>query len=205
MTAARLPRRLGDGSAATRGWTALITLGLPAPMRDRRRGEVAADLDEESIDAVRRHTQATRGRRRLVRLIRGIPDDFVWRFVDARAIALDYRVPTVWVPLDRWSSLLLGAAAVGATGGLVLVGIPLVTGQLGQTTWLGWGPVGFTIACLGALIAIVLAVPWPRRAVLAILPALVIGFAAAPWLWGCWLMAAMAVGLRLHQSTAASS
>ena len=43
MTAVRQGWRSGDGSAAIRGWTAFITLGLPTAMRDRRRDEVAAD------------------------------------------------------------------------------------------------------------------------------------------------------------------
>jgi hypothetical protein len=204
MTAVRQGWRSGDGSAAIRGWTAFITLGLPTAMRDRRRDEVAADLDEERLDAIRTRRVTTLRRQRLLRLLAGIPDDLVWRFVDARIMARELRRVADWVPLDRWTTLALGCTAIGVSGGLGLVGAPLLSGQLTQSIWLGWGPIGFTIACVGILAAILLAVPWPGRAATLVMPALLIGFAAAPWLWGCWTLAAMAIGLRWHQSSTAS-
>jgi hypothetical protein len=204
MAAARRRWRSGDGSAAIRGWTAFITLGLPAAMRDRRRDEVAADLDEERLDAIRTHRVATLRRQRLGRLLAGIPDDLVWRLVDARIMARDLRRTTDWVPLDRWTTLALSCLAVGVSGGFALVGAPLLTGQLTPSTWQGWGPIGFTVACIGILVAILVAVPWPGRAATLVTPAILIGFAAAPWLWGCWTLAAMAIGLRWYQSSTAS-
>ena len=120
MTAVRRPWRSSDGSAAIRGWTAFITIGLPAALRDRRRDEVAADLDEERLDAIRQRRVSTLRRQRLGRLIAGIPDDVVWRFVDARIMARDLRRPTDWVPLDRWTALALGCLAIGVAGGLSL-------------------------------------------------------------------------------------
>jgi hypothetical protein len=181
----------------------LYTLGLPAPMRDRRLGEIAADLDEEQADAVRRHTQSGLRRQRLVRLVLGAPDDLVWRFVDAPTVAPRYRTPTPWVPLDRWTALLMGVVAIGASGGLALVAAPYLSGRLDPSTWLGWGPAGFIVGCIGVLVALSLAVPWPGRGAALMLPTLVVGMAAAPWLWGCWVLSAMAVGLRWHQAAAA--
>src|SRR6476620_11048427 len=135
MTAVRRPWRSSDGSAAIRGWTAFITIGLPAALRDRRRDEVAADLDEERLDAIRQRRVSTLRRQRLGRLIAGIPDDLVWRFVDARIMARDLRRPTDWVPLDRWTALALGCLAIGVAGGLSLVGAPLLNGQLTASIW----------------------------------------------------------------------
>ena len=207
MTAVRRLGRLGDGSAVTRGWTALITLGLPAPMRDRRRGEVAADLDEETIDAVRRHTPghppATAPRSTHPRHPRR-------HRLAVRRCAGDG--PAISRRRPRGSRSTAGArscsavVAIGATGGLTLVGIPLLTGQLGRDD----------VARLGSGRLHDRLPRHPRRdpaspsrgrgrAVTAILPALLIGFAAAPWLWGCWILAAMAVGLRVYQSSSASS
>jgi hypothetical protein len=172
-------------------------------MRERRLAEIAADLAEETDDAVRQHRRARLRRQRLTRLVRGIPDDLLWRFGDAPVIARQYRALTPWVPLDRWSAVLMGVVAIGAAGALGLVGAPYVTGRLDPSTWLGWGPAGFVVSCTGVLVALSVAVPWPRRGAAVLLPALLVGIAAAPWLWGCWVLSAMAVGLRLYRSSSA--
>ena len=203
MAAARRVWRPGDGAAAVRGWATLYTLGLPAPMRERRLGEIAADLDEEHADAVRRHTQATLRRQRLIRLALGVPDDLSWRLFDAPAMARGYRAGWVWVPLDRWTALLMAVAGIGASGGLALVGAPYVTGTLAPSTWLGWGPTGFIVGCIGVLAALSVAIPWPGRGAALMLPTLIVGLAAAPWLWSCWVLSAMAVGLRWHRASTA--
>ncbi len=87
MTTSRLLGRRGDGSAVVRGWVAVYTLGLPAAIGARRRSEVAGDLADETVDAVRRGETADLRRRRLVRWFAGIPDDLTWRFVDAPELA----------------------------------------------------------------------------------------------------------------------
>ena len=199
MATSRLQRRRGDGSAVVNGWVALYTLGLPDPVRARRREEVAADLREESLDAVR-HGRASRlARQRVRRLIVGIPDDLAWRAFDAPDIALDLQLPMPWVPLNRWSSALLAIAAIGAAGGLALVAIPYLTAGGTAQAWAGWGPIGFMIGAAGVLAAILVSVPWPGRGVAVVVPSVLIGFAAAPVLWGCWALAAFAVTVRLVQ------
>ena len=187
-----------------RGWVAFYTLGLPEPMKVRRRDEVTGDLADETLDAVRRGELAGLRRRRLLRWALGIPSDLAWRLMDAPATAAGLRAAMPsrpWVPLTRWSLGLLAVVAIGAGGGLAIVGRSMLEGRSADT-WVGWGPYGFVIACLFVVIAVGLAVPWPDRAVAIGVPAAVLGLAAAPWLWGCWFLALFALLLRRHQATA---
>ena len=203
MTTSRLLGRRGDGSAAVRGWVAVYTLGLPAPLRERRRGEVAGDLADETIDAVRRGETADLRRRRLVRLVLGIPDDIAWRLVEAPRIARA-QPPSAdtheWAPPTRVSLVLLGISAIGAAGGLTLTLSGMTSGRPAAEVWLGWGPYGFIAACALILLAVLLAVPWPRRGLAVGLAASGIGLAAAPWLWGCWFLVLIALLVRWYQA-----
>ena len=138
----RIPRpawRRDDGAAVVRGWVATYTFGLPVEMRRRRRDEVAADLADEALDAVRRREQGTLIRRRMTRLVRGIPADLAWRVLDAPERARDYRVAAMWTPLSRWSLALIAVVAIGTIGALTIVTIPIVTGAAPSSTWSGWG------------------------------------------------------------------
>ena len=145
MMTSRLLGRRGDGSAAVRGWVRLYTLGLPTPMRDRRRSEVAGDLADETVDAVRRGDRRGLFRQRVIRMILGIPADLSWRLVDAPPVARQLYGPSPWVPLTRWTLALTGIVAVLAAGGLAIVTLPVVTGQARPDLWPGWGLVGFAI------------------------------------------------------------
>lgn len=208
MTAVRLMGRRGDGSAVVRGWVAVYTAGLPTAMRTRRRDEVAADLADETMDAVRRGERAGLRRRRLIRWVLGIPDDLVWRFTEAPAAARIVRAgqpPLGWVPVSRWSFALLALVAIGTAGGLSIVGIPMLTGQAPVDVWLGWGRYGFAIGCIAVLAGVLASIPWPGRGMAIVLPGVAIGFAAAPWLWGCWLLAIIAVGVRWYLADVGSS
>jgi hypothetical protein len=201
MTASRLIGRRGDGSAVVRGWVAVYTLGLPAAMRARRRDEVAADLADETVDAVRRGERSGLRRRRLMRWVLGIPDDLAWRFMEAPAAARIIRAgqpPIAWVPVSRWSLALLAIVAIGAAGGLSIVAVPELTGQARADVWLGWGRYGFAVGCVAVLVAVLASIPWPGRGVAIVLPGVAVGFAAAPWLWGCWLLAVIGVGVRWY-------
>ena len=173
-------------------------------MRMRRRYEIAADLADERVDAIRRGTQTELFRRRLSLLLRGIPDDLTWRFIDAPAMAAAGRSPTPWVPLDRWSLALSLIVAIGTAGALAIVTVPTITGQTRPETWVGWGPVGFTIGALAVLVGILVSVPWPRRGALIMLPGVIVGLAAAPLLWGCWFLALIAVAVRWYQAESGS-
>lgn len=183
-----------------RGWVAIYTFGLPRPMRARRRDEIAADLADELADAIRRGTSRQLFRRRISLLLRGIPDDLTWRFIDAPAFAAAYRRPAVWVPLSRWSLMLSAVVAIGAAGALAIVTVPIVTGQATPDAWTGWGPLGFAIGCAGVLAGILASVPWPRRGALVLLAGAVVGLVAAPLLWGPWLLASVAVGVRCYEA-----
>ena len=195
MTHTRRPARRGDGSAVVDGWVAFYTLGLPAPMRARRREELAGFLADEGADAVRRGEAATLRRRRLGRWFAGIPDDLLWRLTDARAVARTY--PTrPWVPLSRWSAVLLASVIIGTTGAFVLVVRGLLEGVIQPAVWASPAPQAFLLACLAIGTGTVAAVPWPRLGAALVSVGAVIGFLVAPWLWGCFGLAVLAVGLR---------
>lgn len=203
MTTSRLQGRRGDGSAAVRGWVAIYTFGLPATIRGRRRAEIAGDLADETLDAVRRGETADLRRRRLVRLLLGIPDDLVWRLFDAPAIGRATADPSDridWAPPTRIALVLLGISAIGAAGALTLTLSGMTSGRPTAEVWLGWGPYGFILACSLILAAVLLAVPWPRRALAVGIVASVLGLAAAPWLWGCWFLVLIALTVRWYQA-----
>lgn len=200
MGATSRHRRQGDGSAVVRGWVALYTLGLPGPIRTRRRDELEGDLADEALDAVRRGHQAALLRQRLVRVAMGIPADLQWRLVDAPAMARDQRSKDVWTPLDRWSAALIAIVVVGTVGALAIVTLPQLTSQAASAAWSGWGPVGFAVGCLAALAGVVTSIRWPGRGVAIVIPGVVVGFIASPWLWGCWFLAVIAVGVRWYQA-----
>ncbi len=200
MATSRLHGRRGDGSAVVLGWVAVYTLGLPTAMRARRREDIAAFLVDEALDAVRHGEGRKLRRRRLGRWLFGIPDDLAWRLVDAPAMAADLRLPAPWVPLNLWTSLLLAIVAVVATGAFAIVASDLLWGTADPAHWPGWGPLGFIISCLGIMLAVGLAVPWPNRAMMIVVPSVVLGMVAAPWLWGCWALSAFAVTARWIQT-----
>lgn len=200
MTASRLLGRRGDGSAAVRGWVGLYTLGLPAPMRARRRAEVAGDLADETIDAIRHGHRSGLFRQRMIRLAMGIPADVSWRVIDAPSVARQRYGPTPWVPLTRWTLALVGVVAVISAGGLVIVTLPALTGQARPDLWPGWGPVGFAVGSLLVLGGILASVFWPRLGAVLVVPGALVGLLAAPWLWGGWLLAVIAGAARAYQA-----
>ena len=200
MPTSRLPWRGGDGSAAVRGWVEVYTVGLPAEMRRRRRDEVAGDLADETLDAIRRGRRRGLFRQRMVRLASGIPADVLWRLVDAPRMAQAMHGSVPWVPLTRWTLALSGIAAVVAAGGLIIVTLPALTGQARPDLWPGWGPVGFALGSLIVLLGVVTSLPWPRLGAVLVVPGAVIGFLASPWLWGSWLLAVIAGAARAYQA-----
>lgn len=208
MVASRRSWRRRDGSAAVRGWVAMYTLGLPRAMRERRRDEVTGDLADENLDAVRRGELAGLRRRRLIRWLLGVPADLSWRFLDAppAAQAIRARLPAIdWVPLTRWSMALVALSAIGSAGALVVIGIPLATGQARPEWWPGLGPTGFLIGCTAVLVGVITCVPWPRRGAMIVVAGALVGFVTAPWLWGCWFVAVAAAALRAYQADSGSS
>ena len=68
-----------------RGWVWLYTLGLPLEMRKARRTEIDSDLWDQT-HAWGLHGLSTSGDASsvLLRCLRGVPADLLWRFVEAR-------------------------------------------------------------------------------------------------------------------------
>jgi hypothetical protein len=60
-----------------RAWTSLYTLALPSEVRARRRAEIESDLWESA------HDRDDAGRGLLLRLLRGMPADILWRLETA--------------------------------------------------------------------------------------------------------------------------
>jgi hypothetical protein len=201
MAAARPTARMGDGASVVRGWVSLYTLGLPAALRDRRRGEVDADLAEEAIDLVRRGHDRSLGLERARRLVIGIPSDLVWRFVDAPAMARDRGLEGEWVPLNRWTTMMLTVIAIGSAAAFLVLALPIVSGRTSADAWPGIGPGGFFVATAGIFVASLAAVPWPVRGLGVAILAAVVGLVAVPWLWGCWLLAVVGIGVRVYQAS----
>ncbi len=199
MTTSRLPGRRGDGSAVVDGWVAFYTLGLPGPMRARRREELSAFLADERQDAVRRGEVSGLRRRRLVRWAMGVPDDILWRLTDARAMARAYP-PVDWVPLTRWSAVLLVSVGFGALCAFILVAQLLLGDAVAETDWAAPGPLGFLVGCLAIAVGSGAAIPWPRAGAGVVAIGALIGFLVAPWLWGPWSLAVVAVALRMVQA-----
>ena len=174
-------------------------------MRTRRRDEVHADLADETLDAVRRGRQQTLFGQRMRRLVRGVPSDLAWRVIDAPMMARELAVSGEWVPPTRWSMALIVIVAIVSAGGLAIVTLPVLLGDARPDTWSGWGPIGFTIGSAGILIGVLLAILWPGRGVAIVVPSSLIGFLAAPWLWGGWLLALIAVGVRSYVARSSES
>ena len=65
---------LGIATAFVRIWTRIYTAGLPADTRAIRRDEIDSDLWESMHDAAAPGPALILGR-----LLRGVPDDLVWR------------------------------------------------------------------------------------------------------------------------------
>src|SRR6187549_123012 len=83
--------------ALARLWTWIYTSGMPAALRDARRAEIESDL-WESAHASDPTGTPTAALHVIVRLFRGIPDDFLWR-----AELMDLRTrrhrPAAWLTL----------------------------------------------------------------------------------------------------------
>ena len=68
-----------------RGWVWLYTLGLPLQARNDRRTEIDSDLwDQTHTWRVRRPSTSGDASSVLLRCLRGMPADLIWRFADTR-------------------------------------------------------------------------------------------------------------------------
>jgi hypothetical protein len=102
-------------------WTHLYTAGLPAPVRDRRREEIGADLHGQLEDArSRRERPAMTAAVMISRLVRGTWHDLSWRHEVSRPTRL-----ARWQARRGWwiagvLAITLAAGAVWLTYGLSL-------------------------------------------------------------------------------------
>jgi hypothetical protein len=129
------PERAGSWVAR---WVRLYTRGLPAPVADRRREEIAADLQDQIAHA--RARQVPDGRialEVLARALRGVAADVAWRRSRPKARR----------PLRR--SVLRVALGVA-----LVLSLPLVAMQLDESVV--WSLADFVVA--GVLLAVVGAV-----------------------------------------------
>lgn len=87
----------GIAAALTRAWVRLYTIGMPADLRETRRGEIEADLWDQEKDAHEKGIPAAVSEMEiLLRAVLGVPDDLSWRFeaIQARrAASLTRRIP----------------------------------------------------------------------------------------------------------------
>lgn len=86
-------------------WVRLYTTGLDGPVRERRREEIAADVWEQAAH-LHGHgwPQANVIAAILVRCVRGMPDDVLWRFETAAERTRDDRRREGSVPMQRSGS-----------------------------------------------------------------------------------------------------
>jgi hypothetical protein len=75
---------IGGAASLVRSWTWLYTRGLPPAVRDARRAEIESDLWEFFHDPDRVESVGSTAHL-VVRLLRGVPDDLIWRAEHAAA------------------------------------------------------------------------------------------------------------------------
>ena len=97
-------RAVSDVAAdAVRAWQRLVTAGLPAELRDRRRAEIESDLWES-----RHQWRGSDGRIALLllwRLASGAPHDLAWRSAHSDGVS---------PMMNRTAAVLVGGLAIGA-------------------------------------------------------------------------------------------
>jgi hypothetical protein len=106
--------RLAHG--IVRFWTALYTSGMPDALRDARRAEIESDLWESQHDR-RPASDVSVATQMLLRFVRGLPDDLLWR-LELMDLRLKRRRTRIWVMatsgLVLWAALWVGTALAPA-------------------------------------------------------------------------------------------
>jgi hypothetical protein len=106
--------RLAHG--IVRFWTALYTSGMPDALRDARRAEIESDLWESQHDR-RPASDVSVATQMLLRFVRGLPDDLLWR-LELMDLRLKRRRTHIWVMatsgLLLWAALWVGTALAPA-------------------------------------------------------------------------------------------
>jgi hypothetical protein len=106
--------RLAHG--LVRFWTTLYTSGMPDALRDARRAEIESDLWESRHDR-RPASDVSVAAQMLLRLLRGLPDDLLWR-LELMDLRLRRRRTRIWVMATSgivlWAALWVGTALAPA-------------------------------------------------------------------------------------------
>lgn len=182
----------GDRAATTiRAWVALYTRGLHADVADDRRAEIEADLWDEVDMASKVGETAGLGRRRISRLIRGMPADVAWRLEQR-----ERSTKAPWRTTMHISRLEL-VAIVAAT---IYCCAFVVSGLLSSTDfreWEGMVPavVGFVLAAVGLLLAI----PKPKAGLWVGMIGIGLAFLVMPWMYLFYLPVPIALAFRYYR------
>jgi hypothetical protein len=100
-----------------RVWTTLYTSGMPDGLRETRRAEIESDLWESQHDR-RPESNLGVGVQILLRLLRGIPDDLLWR-VELMDLRRRRRRIGMWITATAgvvlWAALWVGSALTPST------------------------------------------------------------------------------------------
>ena len=127
-------------------WVRFYTLGLPAPIRQRRVSEIAADLHDQ---IAHERAQGTSDRRIalnvLSRMVRGLAADASWRSEHSRATTVQSSTPEKAMTTSPTAHRSLIGIVLAAA---FLLSLPLLAMQV--TDEVAWGPADFAVA--GALI-----------------------------------------------------
>jgi hypothetical protein len=99
-----------------RFWTTLYTSGMPDALREARRAEIESDLWESQHDR-RPVSDFSVATQILLRLVRGLPDDLLWR-IELMDLRLKRRRTRLWVMATSgillWAALWVGTALAPA-------------------------------------------------------------------------------------------
>lgn len=100
-----------------RVWTTLYTSGMPDGLRETRRAEIESDLWESQHDR-RPESDLGGGVQILLRLLRGVPDDLLWR-VELMDLRTRRRRIGMWITATAgvalWAALWVGSALTPST------------------------------------------------------------------------------------------
>jgi hypothetical protein len=100
-----------------RVWTTFYTSGMPDGLRETRRAEIDSDLWESQHDR-RPESDLGVGVQILLRLLRGVPDDLLWR-VELMDLRTRRRRIGMWITATAgvvlWAALWVGSALTPST------------------------------------------------------------------------------------------
>lgn len=175
--------------AACRSWTAVYTLGLPEPERERRRAEIESDLWEQQADS--EDDAADTAFEIFARTVLGMSADLTWRFQSGGHVAAPTHhtqgvrtmLNTLFASLVSVVTIFSGAffiyvaigrASDGAEGfaaPLLAAGLAMLGGGLAAF----WSPrIGTSLVATGSLLMVFM-FPWMAGATLPIAILLILG------------------------------